>query len=119
MRFLVPLAALCLSLAFALNLFASPPPGGLLIQAYATLAQADHDYKGHRADAMKQIEAAGKAMGVNVRGDGRNREPQGLSDAQLRAAQGMLLQARAGLRGRALRHVDRALRHISTALRIK
>jgi hypothetical protein len=39
---------------------------------------------------LKQIEAAAKLLGVNVRGDGKGHENQGVSDAQLRTAQGLL-----------------------------
>jgi hypothetical protein len=110
----------CLTLIFGLNLLAGPAASGdLLRQAYATLEQADHDYKGHRIDAMKQIEAAGKFLGVNVRGDGKSHEAQGVSDAQLRTAQGLLEQARVGLTGKPLRHVNRAIHQITTALKIK
>lgn len=109
-------------LLIGLKLLAAPvasAPGALLTQAYTTLEQADHDYKGHRIAAMKQVEAAGKLIGVNVRGDGKGHEPQGVSDAQLHTAQGLLEQARAGLTGVPLRHVNQAITQISTALAIK
>jgi hypothetical protein len=38
----------------------------LLNDAYATLAQAKHDYKGHRVRAMKQIEAALGELGEKI-----------------------------------------------------
>jgi len=116
----VGLAALCLTLSLSQHLFAAPSySGGLLIQAYATLEMADHDYKGHRVAAMKQIEAAGKLVSVNIHGDGKVHEKQGVSDEQLRAAQGLLEQARAGLGGKALAHVNRAINQLSIALKIK
>src|ERR1035437_10982041 len=119
-RSIVGLAAVCFALSFGQSLVAAPPPSaGLLVQAYATLGQADHDYKGHRVAAMKQIEAAAKLLGVGVRGDGKAHEKQGVSDAQLRAAQGLLQQARPGLSGKPLKHVDRALQQLSIALSIK
>jgi hypothetical protein len=119
-RSLVSMAVACWVPLLGLNLLADPvPPAGLLSQAYATLAQADHDYKGHRVAAMKQIEAAAKALGVNIRGDGKGHEAQGVSDAQLRTAQGLLEQARAGLTGKPLKHLDRAIEQISIALTIK
>src|SRR5579859_2277050 len=37
-----------------------------LRHAYAILATGDHDYKGHRAKAMKAVEAAGKLLGVDL-----------------------------------------------------
>ncbi|MDB6022285.1 MAG: hypothetical protein JWQ04_2142 [Pedosphaera sp.] len=116
---LTVVAIVCLMLSFNLNLFAGPNPEDLLIQAYVKLEQADHDYKGHRADAMKEIEAAGKLVGVNVRGDGRGHERQGVSDEQLRTARELLEQARGGLHGKALARVDKAIKQISIALKIK
>jgi hypothetical protein len=119
-RSFIGLAAVCFALAFNQSLVAGPPPAaGLLVQAYSTLEQADHDYKGHRVAAMKQIEAAARLLGVNVRGDGKGHKPQGVSDAQLRAAQGLLQQAQAGLSGKALKHVNKALQQLSIALSIK
>ena len=91
----------------------------LLDDAYATLAQAKHDYKGHRVRAMKQIEAALGEMGVKITSNGRNHEPQGTSDAQMRAAESLLQQASAGLSGKALKHVNAAITQINDGLAIK
>jgi hypothetical protein len=91
----------------------------LLDDAYATLAQAKHDYKGHRVRAMKQIEAALGVVGAKVSGKGRNHEPQGTSDAQMRAALSLLQQASAGLSGKALKHVNAAITQINDGLAIK
>ena len=119
-RSFIGLAAVCFALSFGQNLVAAPSPSaGLLVQAYTTLEQADHDYKGHRKAAMKQIEAAAKLLGVKVRGDGKGHEKQGVSDAQLRTAQGLLQQAQSGLRGKPLGHVNKALQQLSIALNIK
>ena len=98
---------------------AQPNSTALLNDAYATLAQAKHDYKGHRVRAMKQIEAALGELGGKISSTGRNHEPQGTSDAQLRAAQGLLEQAKAGLSGKALKHVEAAISQISIALSIR
>jgi hypothetical protein len=97
----------------------SAGPQSLLRQAYATLAMADHDYKGHRAEAMKQIEAAAHVMKMDIHGDGRGHEKQGVSDEQLRAARSLLEQARPALHGKALKHVNHAIGQINTALKIK
>jgi hypothetical protein len=91
----------------------------LLDDAYATLAQAKHDYKGHRVRAMKQIEAALGVVGAKVTGKGRNHEPQGTSDAQMRAALSLLQQASTGLSGKALKHVNAAITQINDGLAIK
>jgi hypothetical protein len=91
----------------------------LLDDAYATLAQAKHDYKGHRVRAMKQIDAALGEIGAKVSGKGKNHESQGTSDAQLRAAQSLIQQACAGLSGKALKHANEAVSQINVALAIK
>lgn len=114
------ISLVCMFLVGTTRLFAAvATPGQLLQQAYTTLEMADHDYKGHRAAAMKQIEAAGKLVGVNVRGDGKGHEKQGVSDAQLRTAESLLNQAKSGLSGKALAHVNHALKQLSIALSIK
>jgi hypothetical protein len=119
-RSFIGLAVVCSVLSFGQNLVAAPAPAaGLLVRAYTTLEQADHDYKGHRKAAMKQIEAAAKLLGVKVRGDGKGHEKQGVSDVQLRTAQGLLQQAQSGLRGKPLGHVNKALQQLSIALSIK
>lgn len=119
-RHIVSLVVVCFALSFSQRLFAGPSPAaGLLVQAYTALEQADHDYKGHRVAAMKQIEAAARLLGVSVHGEGRGHEAQGVSDAQLRTAQGLLQQARSGLSGKPLKHVNKALQQLSVALSIK
>ena len=116
----VGLAVICLALSFAYRLLAGPAASGdLLVQAYTTLERADHDYKGHRVAAMKQIEAAGKLLGVTVGGGGKGHEKQGVSDEQLRTAQGLLEQARSGLSGKPLKHVNKALQQLAVDLTIK
>ena len=90
-----------------------------LDDAYATLAQANHDYKGHRVHAMGQIELALKELGGSISGHGRGHEPQGTSDAQLKAARGLLQEAGIGLTGKPLKHVNKAIEQINVALSIK
>jgi len=119
-RFCAPVAILALVMMTGLSVYAQPaPPANLLRQAYVALSVADHDYKGHRVEAMKQIEAAAKLLRIDIRGDGRGHEKQGVSDEQLRIARGMLEQARAGLTGKPLKHVDRAINQINIALKIR
>ena len=116
----VSLVVVCFALSLGQSLFAEPSrSAGFLVQAYTALEQADHDYKGHRKAAMKQIEAAAKILGVSVHGDSKGHEKQSVSDTQLRTAQGLLQQAQSGLSGKALKHVDKALQELSIALSIK
>jgi len=103
-----------------LSLNAQPaPPANLLRQAFATLSVADHDYKGHRVEAMKQIEAATKLLKMDLRGDGRGHEKQAVSDEQLRIARGLLQQASSGVTGKPLKHVERAINQINVTLKIR
>ena len=109
-------------LAFGLVSHAQAQSGnatGLLNDAYATLAQAKHDYKGHRVKAMKQIELALGEVGAKVTRTAKNHEPQGTSDAQLRTAQNLLEQASHELSGKALKHTDAAIKQINEALSIR
>jgi hypothetical protein len=119
-RYAILLAALML--VFGLVTRGHAQTGGNLAtldDAYATLAHADHDYKGHRAKAMKQIELAVQELGGKISGKGKGREPQGTSDAQLRAAQTLLRETSGGLSGKSLKHVNAAIEQISIALSIK
>jgi hypothetical protein len=52
------------------------------------LESADHDYKGHRVAAIREINAAIRDLGGHAKGTGGggNREPQTLSDEQLKTA---------------------------------
>jgi len=94
-----------------------------LRDAYHILEVANHDYKGHRKAAMREIDRACKLMGVEPRGDGAGKEPQGTSDSQLRAAQSMLQSARTIASSEHLAqvvgHIDGAIREISVALHVK
>jgi hypothetical protein len=140
--FRTAVAGLILAAFFALNLMAGPlltnepqKPAGkeakkapanieaLLIDAYADLDRADHDYKGHRIKAMEQIEAAGKLVHLNLRGDGHGHEKQGVSDEQLRLAEGVLNQIKTEFTEKkhsgVLHHVNKALEQLTGALKIK
>jgi hypothetical protein len=69
-------------------------PATLLVAlqtAYSTLRSADHDYHGHRIDAMKDIADAALLLGKDLTGDGKGGEPQKLSDLQIRSVQMSLL----------------------------
>jgi hypothetical protein len=70
--------------------FSKRPEAKMLARAYAILARGDHDYKGHRAQAMRHVEAAGKFLGVDLAGDLKHHEKQVLSDDQMRQARRLL-----------------------------
>jgi hypothetical protein len=116
MRFFGPWL-LALILGLAVNAYAAPVD--LLSQAYGELSSADHDYKGHRIAAMRQVAASARLLGVKLGGDSRVREKQGISDDHLRVAQGLLQQAAGGLSGKPLKHILAAERQLSIALSIR
>jgi hypothetical protein len=94
-----------------------------LTQAYSTLASADHDYKGHRIKAMQAIKKAARMMGQRLGGDGKAKEPQTLSDQQLRGVQSMLQKVRGTVGGRnsqrVVQRINEAIQHVTVALSIK
>ena len=91
--------------------------------AYTTLEQADHDYQGHRIHAMHALEKACDLLGSDIRGDGKGKEPQPTSDAQLSAALTQIQQVRdglaAGTQPKVVAHLDVAIKQIGIALSIK
>jgi len=92
-----------------------------LRQAYSLLETADHDYKGHRARAMRLIEAACKSLGSSAKGDGQGDEPQSQSDSQLQQALSLLQGVQGNVSGsnaRAAKHVEQAIKELKTALSI-
>ena len=103
--------------------FSNSAEAGMLQSAYLILATGDHDYKGHRVRAMHQIEAAAKLLGMNLSGDAKDRQPQPLSDAKLREAQGLLQNvlgaAEVQNQKRVTKHINNAINQINTALSIR
>jgi hypothetical protein len=104
---------------------------GELHRIKALLEKADHDYKGHRAAAVKEITAAIHDLAAHhhhhphaMPGKGGNNEPQALSDAQLREAREQLRTvhkqlAAAGAPGKAVTAVEKAIKELDRALEIK
>jgi hypothetical protein len=72
---------------------------------------------------MRAVEAAAKLLGTNIRGDDKDREPQPLSDAQLRSAQGLLQNvlgaAEVKNQKRVTKHLNEAINQINIALSIR
>jgi hypothetical protein len=88
-----------------------------LNDAYATLAQIKHPYKGHREQAMKQIASALKELGgtVNVH-HAKALEPHSTADTQLKAAVSLLQPVNPGLSDKALQDIEAAIVEINDAL---
>jgi len=103
--------------------FSDSTEAGMLQSAYFILATGDHDYKGHRVNAMHQVEAAAKLLGVTLSGDAKDRQPQPLSDAKLREAQGLLQNvlgaAEVKNQKRVTKHINNAINQINIALSLR
>lgn len=70
--------------------FRNRPEAKMLTHLYSILATGDHDYAGHRVVAMHLVERAGKLLGVDLAGDLKDHEKQGLSDDKMRQAQHLI-----------------------------
>ena len=103
--------------------FSDSAEAGMLHRAYRILATGDHDYKGHRAKAMRQIEAAAKLLGLDLSGDLKDRQPQLLSDEKLHEASGLLANVLGSseVKGqeRISKHITEAINQINIALSIR
>ena len=69
--------------------------------------------------AMKQIEAAAKTLGVNLKGDGHAHEAQGVSDDHLVYAQGLLENLAGAVGGPGLKHIQSAIEQLTIALSVR
>jgi hypothetical protein len=93
--------------------FSDSAEAGMLHRAYRILAYGDHDYKGHRIAAMKQVKAAAGLLGLDLSGDDKDREKQVLSDDDLRSARGLLTNV---LNSSYVKGQDRIAKHINNAI---
>lgn len=113
------IAAMAAIVSFGLWAHAEPPRQELA-HAYWLLKTANADYAGHRAAAMHAVEAAGKKLGLELRGDFPEGERQWKSDAQLTEAKRLLRDARDKMedadRTRVADHLERAVKEIDAAL---
>jgi hypothetical protein len=95
----------------------------MLRDAYVILATGDHDYSGHRVNAMQQVRAAADQLGLDVSGDGVGGKPLVLSNDKLREAKSLIVQVldSSEVKGEApvANHLRFAIREINTALGIK
>lgn len=102
--------------------FSDSKEAEMLHRAYHILASGDHDYHGHRGEAMHQIEKAGDMLGMDLKGDEKDHEKQFLSDDRLRDARGLLKSVRDASevkdQNRITDHLDAAIKEIDAALRV-
>ena len=111
-----------MALSLGIRAYAETPREELA-HAYGLLKLANHDYGGHRAKAMKHLEEAGKALGLEFNHHGSEHERQWKSDEQLAEARRLLREARDKLeardRDRAAEHVEKAIMETDAALKVK
>jgi hypothetical protein len=102
--------------------FSDTKEADMLHRAYRILATGDHDYHGHRADAMKQVKKAADLLGLDLKGDDKDREKQFLSDDKLREARGLLQNVLGASevkdQGHITKHINAAIKEINTALKV-
>ena len=107
-------------LGFGLHAYAASPREDL-VHAYVLVKLSNNNYQGHRDAALRELEDAGHALGLDMRSGGTQHERQMRSDDQMAEAGRILRDVRHRLeardRDRAASHVDRAIRHIDDALR--
>lgn len=115
----IKLAVVAAVLSFGVWAHAEPARQELA-HAYWLLKTADHDYGGHRVNAMHAIENAGKTLGIELRGDLPERERQWKSDAQMTEALRLVRDARDKMedadRHRVADHLERAVKELDAAL---
>ena len=100
--------------------FSDSKEANMMIDAYDILASSDHDYDGHRAKAMKQVEAAAKALGVKLHGDDHDRQKQVMSDQKMQLAADKLSKVleNSEVKGqpKISKHISEAIHQIDLAL---
>jgi len=103
--------------------FRDHPEAEMLHRAYRILATGDHDYRGHRAEAMKQVKKAADLLGYDLGGDDQYHEKQFLSDDKMREARDLLnhVLGAAEVKGqeKISKHIDAAISEIDAALATK
>jgi predicted negative regulator of RcsB-dependent stress response len=121
-RLYTKLAAVAIALSFGIRAYAEPPRDELA-HAYYLLKTADHDYKGHKAKAIHEIEQAGHEIGMKFEGHISDHERQLKSDEQISAASGLLRDARdkmeASDRDKAATHLQKAIEEVDAALKAR
>ena len=118
----IQIVAIVLALSFGVRAYAETPREELA-HAYILLKLANADYAGHRAKAMKELETAGKDLGLSLEGRGSEHERQLKSDEQVAEARRLLREARDKLeardRDRAAAHLEKAIVEIDAALKVR
>jgi hypothetical protein len=119
---LLQTAVIALALCFCASAYAETPREQL-VHAYVLLKKADHDYDGHRVAAMKEIESAGKELGLKLEGDDTDKERQWKSDERVTEARRLVLIAHVKLETKDRERVEdrlvKAIKELNAALKVK
>lgn len=103
--------------------FSNSAEADMLRRAYRILATGDHDYDGHRVKAMRQVEAAGTRLGIDLKGDLKDHEKQVISNDKLREARDLLNNvlgaAEVKKQPRIAKHLTEAINQIDIALSVR
>lgn len=120
--FILQIAAFLAAVSFGISAYAEPPRQEVA-HAYYLLKVAKHDYAGHRAEALKQLELAGRALGLDLHGGASEHERQMKSDELVSESGRLAHDAEEKLEDRDRRrvadHLEKAIREIDAALRKK
>jgi hypothetical protein len=116
------IAAIAVVLSFGLCAYAQAGgPREELAHAYYLLKAAKADYGGHRHKALDEVEAAGRGLGIELKGGVEERERQWESDKQIEEARRLLADVRDRMeaqdRDRIAHHLDEAIKEVNAALR--
>src|SRR5690348_7886234 len=108
---ILKIAAFVVALSFGISAYAEPPREEIA-HAYVLLKLAKHDYGGHKAEAIHQLEVAGRALGLDLHREGSAHERQMRSDELVSEAGRLAHDAEEKLeardRQRVADHLDKA-----------
>jgi len=74
--------------------FSDTKEANMLHEAYRMICHGDHDYNGHRVEAMHHLEKAALLLREDLTGDRNLHETQVLSDEKMKYAQGLIIKVR-------------------------
>jgi hypothetical protein len=115
-------AVVALALAIGASAYAESPREEVA-HAHRLLKFANGDYAGHRANALRELQEAGKSLHLELGGEVDKHEKQWKSDQQLEEARRLLREAKDKLeredRDRVAARLDKAIEEIDHALKVR
>ena len=117
------LSAVALALTFGFYAHAAEGPREELAHAYYLLKTAKADYHGHRKAALEEVGAAGRELGIELKGGAPEGERQWESDRQIKEARRLLADVRDRMeahdRDRIAHHLEVSIKEVDKALEVK